>query len=120
MTIRNPQSAIRNRVPSSVTRSPSYVNIGKAYGGLTDAAILEMTERLKAITVQDFGRYRSVRPEIVLEVEFNGIQKSARHKSGFALRFPRIVRIRDDKTPADINTLSDVAQMYAVLTGEST
>ena len=106
--------------PSSVTRQPSYVNIGKAYGGLTDAAILVMTERLKAITVQDFGRYRSVRPEIVLEVEFNGIQKSARHKSGFALRFPRIVRIRDDKTPADINTLSDVAQMYAALSGEST
>src|SRR5207249_442227 len=97
-----------------------FVNIGKAYGGLTDAMILEMTERLKGITVQDFGRYRAVRPEIVLEVEFNNIMKSSRHKSGYALRFPRIVRVRDDKTPADVNTLSDVERMYAALTGEST
>src|SRR5439155_14645848 len=103
-------------------RSPTagLVNIGKAYGGLTDVRIKEMTERLKDITVQDFGRYRAVKPEIVLEVEFNGIQESKRHKSGYALRFPRIVRIRDDKSPADINLLSDVQRMYAALSGEST
>ena len=91
------------------------VNIGKAYGGLTDVEIAALTEELKALTLQDFGRYRSVEPKIVLEVEFNGIQESARHKSGFALRFPRIVRIRTDKGPADINTLEDVRAMYARL-----
>jgi DNA ligase-1 len=95
----------------------SLVTIGKAYGGLTDAAIAEMTERLKEITVQDFGRYRTVRPEIVLEVEFNGIQESKRHKSGYALRFPRIVRIRDDKKPLDANTLSDVETRYRASVG---
>ena len=106
--------------PSDPTDSatPTYTNIGKAYGGLTDAAIAELTERLKAITLQDFGRYRSVKPDIVLEVEFNGIQESKRHKSGYALRFPRIVRIRDDKSTADINTLSDVRSQYMALIGE--
>ncbi len=94
------------------------VTIGKAYGGLTDAEIAQMTERLKGITLQEFGRYRTVKPEIVLEVEFNNIQKSARHKSGYALRFPRIVRIRDDKPPSQINTLADVERMYRVLAGE--
>jgi len=70
---------------------------------------------LGAITIQDFGRYRSVEPRIVLEVEFNGIQQSARHKSGYALRFPRIVRIRDDKRAADINKLSDVERIYRMI-----
>ncbi len=94
------------------------LTIGKAYGGLTDAEISRMTERLQEITLQEFGRYRAVKPEIVLEVEFNNIMKSPRHKSGFALRFPRIVRIRDDKLPTEINTLNDVKTMYAALTGE--
>jgi DNA ligase-1 len=94
------------------------VNIGKAYGGLTDSAVLQLTHRLISITIQDFGRYRAVRPEVVLEVEFNGIQESKRHKSGFALRFPRIVKIRDDKKPADINTLSDVQAQYHALIGD--
>lgn len=95
------------------------VTIGKAYGGLTDAEIAAMTERLMSITVADFGRYRSVNPEVVLEVAFNNIQKSARHRSGYALRFPRIVRIRTDKAPAEINTLEDVARMRDALDGGS-
>jgi DNA ligase-1 len=110
-------AVIDDRAPAG-GGSLSLANIGKAYGGLTDAEILEMTERLKVITVQDFGRYRSVRPEVVLEVEFNGIQESKRHKSGYALRFPRIVRIRGDKSPAEINKLSEVQARYRSLSGE--
>jgi DNA ligase-1 len=90
--------------------------IGKAYGGLTDAEIADLTERLKAITVEQQGRYRTIRPEIVLEVEFNNIQRSDRHNSGYALRFPRIVRIRRDKGDTDINSLADVARMHELLT----
>jgi DNA ligase-1 len=70
------------------------VTIGKAYNGLTDAEIRTMTERLLTLTVEDHGHYRSVWPEIVLEVAFNHLQRSARHTSGYALRFPRIVRVR--------------------------
>jgi DNA ligase-1 len=93
------------------------VTLGKAYNGLTDVEIAAMTETLLAITVQEFGRYRTVKPEIVMEVAFENIQKSARHGSGYALRFPRFVRIRTDKTVDQINTLSDVAAMYGQLTG---
>jgi ATP-dependent DNA ligase len=93
--------------------------IGKAYGGLTDAEIRDMTERLKALTVHDLGHYRAVRPEIVLEVAFNNIQRSARHTSGYALRFPRIVRIRTDRSPDTISTLADVERLHAELQGSS-
>ena len=87
--------------------------IGKAYNGLTDAEIQAMTERLLALTVEDRGHYRSVRPEIVLEVAFNHLQRSTRHGSGYALRFPRIVRIRPDRTPDTASTLADVARLAA-------
>ena len=76
------------------------LTIGKAYTGLTDAEIATMTEHFKAITLRDHGRYRTVVPEVVVEIAFDRIMRSARHRSGFAMRFPRIVRIRDDKTPA--------------------
>ena len=89
------------------------VNIGKAYSGLTDAEILELTEYFKANTIANYGRFQLVKPELVIEVAFEAIQESPRHKSGFALRFPRIVRLRSDKTPADVNTLEDVRRMYA-------
>ena len=91
------------------------VTIGKAYNGLTDAEIRAMTERLLALTVADHGHYRTVRPEIVLEVAFNHLQRSARHTSGYALRFPRIVRVRPDRAPADASTLADVARLAATL-----
>ncbi|MBA2266501.1 MAG: ATP-dependent DNA ligase, partial [Chloroflexi bacterium] len=75
------------------------LTIGKAYTGLTDAEIAEMTTHFHGITLQDFGRYRTVVPEVVVEIAFDRIMRSSRHRSGFAMRFPRIVRIRDDKTP---------------------
>jgi DNA ligase 1 len=90
---------------------PTLLNVGKAYNGLTDVEIAELTERFKAITVQQFGRFHQVRPEVVLEVTFDIVQKSARHKAGYALRFPRIVRVRDDKPPAEIDTLARVREL---------
>src|SRR5574338_863427 len=88
------------------------LTIGKAYTGLTDAEIATMTEHFKSITLRDFGRYRTVHPEVVVEIAFDRIMRSGRHKSGFAMRFPRIVRIRDDKTVADIDTLASVEALF--------
>ncbi|MDQ3968497.1 MAG: ATP-dependent DNA ligase [Thermoproteota archaeon] len=90
----------------------SLKTIGKAYSGLTDAEIAEMTDKLWSITVRDDGYRIVVRPEIVLEVAFDSIQKSDRHNSGFALRFPRIKYIRIDKTVGDIDTLEKVQRIY--------
>jgi DNA ligase-1 len=91
----------------------SLLTIGKAYTGLTDVEIAAMTEHFKEITLRDFGRYRTVIPEVVVEIAFDRIMRSARHKSGFAMRFPRIVRIRDDKTPAEIDELATVEKLFA-------
>src|SRR6188472_1419294 len=88
------------------------LTIGKAYTGLTDAEIAAMTEHFKGITLQDFGRYRTVVPEVVVEIAFDRIMRSGRHRSGFAMRFPRIVRMRDDKTPAEIDTLVTVEALF--------
>jgi len=88
------------------------LTIGKAYTGLTDAEIAAMTEHFKGITLQDFGRYRTVVPEVVVEIAFDRIMRSGRHRSGFAMRFPRIVRMRDDKTPAEIDTLATVEALF--------
>jgi DNA ligase-1 len=85
-----------------------FVTVGKAYSGLTDAEIAEMTQLLLDRTVSEHGPYRSVRPEIVLEVAFDAVQPSGRHRSGYALRFPRIARWRHDKRVDDIDTLSRV------------
>ena len=90
----------------------ALLTIGKAYTGLTDAEIASMTEHFKSITLRDLGRYRTVHPEVVVEIAFDRIMRSGRHKSGFAMRFPRIVRIRDDKTPADIDTLATVEALF--------
>ena len=87
--------------------------IGKAYSGLTDEEIDEMTRKLKEITVRDYGYRRDVRPEVVLEVAFDSIQRSDRHNSGYALRFPRIKRIRTDKSPADIDTMDRVERIFS-------
>ena len=91
-----------------VDDTDELVNVGKAYTGLTDREIAEMTQLLLDITVSEHGPYRRVRPQIVLEVAFDLVQRSARHKSGYALRFPRIVRWRTDKPVAEIDTLSRV------------
>src|SRR5712664_284054 len=94
------------------TAAGRLVNVGKAYTGLTDAEIAEMTKRFLNLTVDDRGWARIVRPEVVLEVAFDSIQHSGRHASGYALRFPRIVRIRDDKPVEEIDTLERVAELY--------
>ncbi len=90
-----------------------YVNVGKAYSGLTDEEIRELTKVLRSLTQEKYGRVMLVKPEVVLEVGFDGLQQSPRHKSGFALRFPRILRWRQDKQPADIDTLEAVRALYA-------
>jgi DNA ligase-1 len=89
-----------------------FLNIGKAYSGLTDAEIRELTRILRGMVTERFSRVLLVRPEIVLEVAFDGIQKSPRHKSGFSMRFPRIVRWRRDKTAHEIDTLERVREIY--------
>jgi DNA ligase I, ATP-dependent (dnl1) len=81
------------------------LTVGKAYSGLTDAEIAHLTEHFLATTIEQQGRRRRVVPEVIIEVAFDSIQPSQRHESGYALRFPRIVRIRSDKTLADIDTL---------------
>jgi DNA ligase-1 len=86
--------------------------IGKAYSGLTDAEIADLTARFKAETLENHGRYHVVQPTVVLEVAFDQITRSERHDSGFALRFPRIARIRTDKSINDIDTLERVEQIY--------
>jgi DNA ligase 1 len=89
------------------------VNIGKAYSGLTDAEISEMTKWFLDHTVEDQGFRRVVEPEIVLEVAFNNMMKSGRHDSGYALRFPRIVRLRPDKLPEEADTLERVKEIFS-------
>ncbi len=86
--------------------------IGKAYSGLTDKEIDEMMVRIKRLTEGKVDYRMAVRPELVLEVAFDSIQKSDRHDSGYALRFPRIKRIRDDKSVAEIDTLERVREIY--------
>ncbi|MDQ2933476.1 MAG: ATP-dependent DNA ligase [Chloroflexota bacterium] len=97
----------------AVRSEDRLLTIGKAYTGLTDAEIATMTEHFRSITLRDFGRHRTVAPEVVVEIAFDRIQRSTRHNSGFALRFPRIVRIRDDKTPAEIDELATVEKLFA-------
>ena len=89
-----------------------FVNVGKAYSGLTDEEIRELTRRLRGRTTERFGRVFLVAPEFVLEVAFDGVQKSPRHKSGYALRFPRIVAWRQDKTAAECDDIAAVRALY--------
>ena len=102
----------RNHVLSDYTfavrdeASGQLLTIGKAYSGLTDVEIAELTENLKKQTISNHGRYREVKPDTVLEIAFDSIQPSTRHESGLALRFPRIKAIRRDKTVDAIDTLA--------------
>lgn len=86
--------------------------VGKAYSGLTDAEIMQMSRLLKNIAIDDQGYRMTVKPQVVLEVAFDAVQKSARHNSGYALRFPRIKRVRADKSVEQIDTLEKVAEIY--------
>ncbi|HKD85570.1 MAG TPA: ATP-dependent DNA ligase [Terriglobales bacterium] len=96
----------------AVRKGEELVNIGKAYSGLTDKEIAELTEWFLAHTTADHGHVREVEPEVVLEVAFNAIMRSERHDSGYALRFPRIVRVRGDKLPKEIDTVEEVERIY--------
>ena len=87
-------------------------NVGKAYSGLTDAEIARLSQYFHEHTIEDFGGWRTVEPTIVLEVAFNNLMRSERHASGFAMRFPRILRIRDDKPVEEIDTLGRVEEIY--------
>jgi len=88
------------------------VNIGKAYSGLTDAEIAEMTKWFLEHTIEDQGFRRIVEPKIVLEVAFNNMMRSNRHESGYALRFPRIVRLRPDKLAEEVDTVERAREIY--------
>ncbi len=96
----------------AVRSGDQFVNVGKAYSGLTDQEIKELTRIFRAAALDRFGRVTLVKPEVVLEVAFDGVQKSPRHKSGYALRFPRIVRWRQDKTAAECDDIDQVKAMY--------
>ena len=89
------------------------VNIGKAYSGVTDEEIAQLTELFKSIALSDNGRVFQVRPQVVMEIAFDQILESSRHASGFAMRFPRIKRIRTDKLPEDADTLERVREIYS-------
>jgi DNA ligase-1 len=88
------------------------VNIGKAYSGLTDVEIAEMTQWFLDHTIEDQGFRRVVEPKIVLEVAFNNMMQSDRHESGYALRFPRIVRLRPDKSPEEADTIEQAREIF--------
>ena len=88
------------------------VNIGKAYSGLTDVEIAEMTQWFLQHKIREQGLRLEVEPKIVLEVAFNNMMRSTRHESGYALRFPRIVRLRADKLPQDADTIETVKEIY--------
>jgi DNA ligase-1 len=90
----------------------ALVTIGKAYSGLTDAEIATMTRWFEDHTISQHGRYRLVEPTVVVEVAFDVILRSNRHKSGFALRFPRIAHLRLDKPAAEADTLATVRELY--------
>jgi ATP-dependent DNA ligase I len=107
----------RNKVLSDYTfavrDSDTLLNVGKAYSGLTDAEIAEMTQWFLDHTIADQGFRRTVEPKVVLEVAFNNVMRSNRHESGYALRFPRILRIRTDKSVDEIDTLDTVREIFA-------
>jgi DNA ligase-1 len=97
----------------SVWDGDRLVPFAKAYSGLTDAEIRELDRFIRANTVERFGPVRAVKPELVFEIAFEGLRSSPRHRSGVAVRFPRIARRRSDKTSADADTLDAVKALLA-------
>ncbi len=95
----------------AVRDGEKLITVAKAYSGLTDKEIKEVDEFVKKNAVEKFGPVRTVRPELVFEIAFEGIAESKRHKAGLALRFPRIARWRKDKKADEINTLDDLRQL---------
>jgi DNA ligase-1 len=97
----------------AVWKGKELVPFTKAYSGLTDAEFNEITRWVRRNTTDRFGPVRAVKPEHVFEIAFEGIQESTRHKSGVALRFPRMARWRKDKPVTEANTLDDLKEMLA-------
>ena len=104
--------AVLSDVTFAVRRDGELVSIGKAYSGLTDVEIAQLTEHFQRTTIERYGSVHKVEPQIVLEIAFDRIQESKRHKSGYAMRFPRIARIRDDKSVDEISTIDEVRKIY--------
>ena len=96
----------------AVRDGEGWAEVGKTFKGLTDREFAAMTERLWALAVADDGYTVRVRPEVVVEVEYNEIQKSPTYPSGLALRFARIARLREDKAPAQATTLDELRALY--------
>jgi len=92
-------------------RGDELVPFAKAYSGLTDEEIREVDAFIRRNTLERFGPVRTVRPELVFELGFEGMQRSARHKSGIAVRFPRMLRMRKDKAARDANTIEDAMEL---------
>ena len=95
----------------AVRDGDKLVSFAKAYSGLTDKEFAEIDNFVKRNSLEKFGPVRTVKPELVFEIAFEGIAASNRHKSGVALRFPRMSRWRKDKKPDEINTLDDLKKM---------
>jgi DNA ligase-1 len=107
----------RNKVLSDYTfavrddQTGELKTIGKAYSGLTDAEIAQLTEHFLKRAIRQHGRYLEVEPDTILEIAFDRIQRSDRHSSGLALRFPRILRIRTDKPLSEIDTIASARKL---------
>jgi DNA ligase-1 len=96
----------------AVVEGDGFADVGKTFKGFTDAQFAAMTDRLRALATADDGYTVRVRPEVVVEVEYNEVQKSPTYPSGFALRFARIARVRDDKAPGQATTLEELRHLY--------
>ena len=96
----------------AVRDGDGWAEVGKTFKGLTDREFTEMTERLRALATEDDGYTVRVRPDVVVEVEYNEIQKSPTYPSGLALRFARIARLREDKSPAQASTIEELRHLY--------
>jgi DNA ligase-1 len=94
-------------------RAGGFVMLGKTFKGLTDEMLRWQTERLAALAVDDSGWVVHVRPELVVEVAFDGVQTSPRYPGGVALRFARVLRYREDKTAAEADTIDTVRAIHA-------
>jgi DNA ligase-1 len=96
----------------AVRHGDGFADVGKTFKGLTDAEFAAMTDRLRALAVSDDGYTVRVRPQVVVEVEYNEIQRSPTYPSGLALRFARIARLREDKGPGQVTTLEELRGLY--------
>lgn len=89
-----------------------FLSVGRVGTGVTEEQLEEFTQRLKPLIESEAGTKVRVKPEVVVEVAFQEIQRSPKYKSGYALRFPRIVRIREDKSPDDADTMERIHRLY--------